>query len=448
METYHESGACLPVIGRFDVLVCGGGASGFVAAIAAARQGASTLLIERYGFLGGTATAAMMVEFGGMHDGRQPLLGGVTHEFLHRLDAYGGAPFSNQDSHAMIFDPESMIEVCRRMALESGVRLLLHTWVADAIMEDNRVVGVIVENKSGRQAVRANVVIDCTGDGDVAARVGAAFEIGRPGDGKLQPVTLEILLGNVDTTLVDYSHHRVLIPRIAAARTAGTWTIPTDQLFSWGRVRKKGAPDDPQHAFFFINGTNAIDCDGTDAESLTKAEVQTRGQVQQMLEFLRREAPGFRNCYLDRTAAQIGIRETRRITGDYVLTRDDVLSGRHFDDGVVPGCNSIDVHEVGGKTFRHEYLKPNTHYQIPYRCFLPKGIEGLLVAGRCLSADHHALGSVRVMIVTMPMGDAVGIAAALAAASGQSPRQVPPAAIRQRLRQQGTVIEDSPSSTT
>jgi glycine/D-amino acid oxidase-like deaminating enzyme len=441
MSTHHESDRDIPVTGEYDVIVCGGGPTGFVAALAAARRGAKTMLLERYGFLGGTATAAMMVEFGGMHDGRQALLGGVTHEFLHRLETYGGAHFTNAAAHAMILDPESMIAVCQAMVLESGVRLLLHTWIAGAITDGHRVVGVVVENKSGRQAIRGKVVIDCTGDGDVAARAGAAFELGRPGDGKLQPVTLELLLGNVDTTRTGYDHHKVLIPRIAAARQAGTWTIPTDQLFSWGRVRKRGAPDDPRHGFFFINGTNAIDCDGTDAESLSAAEIQTRGQVDPMLDFLRAHAPGFEHCYLDRAAAQIGIRETRRITGDYTLSRDDVLSARHFGDGVVPGCNSIDVHEVSGKAFAHEYLRGGTHYQIPFRCFLPKGLDGLLVAGRCLSADHHALGSVRVMIVTMPMGDAVGTAAALAASRGLTPRQVPVADVQAALRAQGTVLE-------
>lgn len=441
MSTHYESGRDIPVTGEYDVIVCGGGPTGFVAAIAAARRGAKTLLIERYGFLGGTATAAMMVEFGGMHDGRQALLGGVTHEFLHRLDAYGGAHFTNAAAHAMIFDPESMVAVCQAMVLESGGGLLLHTWIAGALTEGSRVVGVVVENKSGRQAIRGKVVIDCTGDGDVAAHAGAAFELGRPGDGKLQPVTLELLLGNVDTTRTGYDHHKVLIPRIAAARQAGKWSIPTDQLFSWGRVRKRGAPDAPQQAFFFINGTNAVGCDGTDAESLTAAEVQTRSQIDPMLEFLRANAPGFEHCYLDRAAAQIGIRETRRITGDYTLTREDVLSARHFDDGVVPGCNSIDVHEVSGKAFAHEYLKQGTHYQIPYRCFLPKGLDGLLVAGRCLSADHHALGSVRVMIVTMPMGDAVGTAAALAASRDLTPRQAPVTEVQGALRAQGTVLE-------
>ncbi|MBN2712409.1 MAG: FAD-dependent oxidoreductase, partial [Planctomycetes bacterium] len=214
-------------------------------------------------------------------------------------------------------------------------------------------------------------------------------------------------------TRVQYHHHK-LIPAITAARKAGKLSIQSDQLFSWGRVKKRGAPDDPQRAYYFVNGTNFIGCNGADARSLSRGECETRSQVNQLIDFLKQNAPGFEACFLDRTAMQIGVRETRRIIGDYILTRDDVLQAKHFADGVVNAHNSIDVHDINGKPFKHEFLNKGTYYQIPYRCFLPEGLEGILVAGRCLSADHHALGSARVMIVTMPMGEAVGLAAAMA----------------------------------
>lgn len=449
MKLHYECGRNIPVYGSYDVVVCGGGATGFVAAIASARRGAKTLLIERYGFLGGTATASMMLEFGPMHDGRQQLVGGITHEFLHRLESYGGAYFTNTTTHAMVFNPESMIAVCQAMVEEAGVEMLLHAWLAGAIVDDGRVVGVIAESKSGRQAVLAKTVIDCTGDGDIAARAGATWEMGRPGDHKVQPVSMEILVGDVDATKVAASlvHNDFirrmceLNPKIAEAKARGEWTIPTEQLFSWGRVLKRGLKDDPHRSFFFVNGTNAVDVDATDARSLTAAELQTRREVEEMLTFLKRNAPGFENCYLDRVAVQLGVRETRRITGDAMLTRDDVITGRHFPDGVVPSCMSIDVHDVSGKAFSHERVRENSHYQIPYGCFLPKGLEGLLVAGRCISADHWALGSARVMIVTMPMGEAVGVAAALASGRGVTPRAVPVEDIRRLIREGGTVLE-------
>jgi len=441
MEKIREVAREVPVSGNYDVIVCGGGPAGFIVAIAAARAGARTLLIERYGFLGGTATAAMMVEFGSIYDGRQVIVGGIAHEFMHRLAETGGVNArAMEPTHSMIFDPECMISVSQEMVLASGAELLLHALVVGPLVEDGIVRGVIVESKSGREALRGRVMIDATGDGDVAARAGAKFALGREGDGRMQPVTLEVILGNVDVTRIPCTA-RDLMPAIAAARARGEWPIPTERIFSWGRVRKRGAPDNLQSAFFFINGTNCLDVDGTSARSLTRAEIETRRQVDALVVFLRRHAPGFENCYVDRVAAQVGVRETRRILGDYTLTREDVLAARHFPDGVVPACNSIDVHDEEGRDFAHEYLKGGTHYQIPYRCFLPAGLEGLLVSGRCISADRAALGSARVMVVCMPMGEACGVAAALAAARNCTPREVPAAEIRTRLRQGGTILE-------
>jgi len=439
MRSHLERAREIPAYGEYDVVVCGGGSTGFIAAIAAARRGAKTLLIERYGFLGGTATAGLMVEFGSMFDGEKRLLGGATHEFLHRLESYGGAYFNNKRNHSMVFDPESMIAVCQAMVEESGAELLLHAWLAGAIVEDGKVAGVVVECKSGRMAVFGKVVIDCTGDGDVAASAGAPWAKGRAGDGKTQPATIEMILGNVDASRMGRLHE--LIPKIKEAKAQGRWKIPTEQLFSWGRVMKKGAPNRPESSCVFINGTNATGIDGTDARSLTEAELLTRRQVPELLAFLRDYAPGFENCHLDRVAAQIGVRETRRIEGDYVLTREDVLAGRRFEDGVVPACNSIDVHDVSGKVFEHEFVGSGRHYQIPYRCLLPKRVEGLLVAGRCLSADHWALGSARVMIITMPMGEAAGAAAAFAAREGVPPRKLDVAEIQEELRKGGTILE-------
>lgn len=445
METYVESGRVIPVYGCFDVIVCGGGPTGFMAAVASARAGARTLLIERYGFLGGTATAALMVEFGGAHDGSRIIIDDTTREFLDRMVAYGGADFRNGKDYSMRFDPETMIYVCQEMLLESGATLLLHSSVVSPLQEGNRVTGVIVENKSGRQAIYASVIIDCTGDADVAARAGADTVYGRTGDGRAQPVSLEFLLGNVDTTRVTYSD-KDLVPAIREARENGTLTIQSDQFFSWGIIRKRHAPEIPEHGWMFINATNILDVNGINADDLTTAEIELRRQIDPLVTFLRSTAPGFETCYVDRVAAQVGIRETRRIIGDYILTRDDVLSARHFADGIVPASNSIDVHDIDGKLFKHEFLQSGTHYQIPYRCFLPQHIEGLLVAGRTISCDHNALGSVRVMIICLPMGLAVGTAAAIATKHNITPRLINPADLREALKRQGAVLESVATS--
>ncbi len=440
MDTIAEAAREIPVAGAYDVIVCGGGPAGFVAALAARRAGARTLLIERYGFLGGTGTAGLMVEFGSIHDGARVIVGGITHRFLHRLAEFGGAPMRDADSHRMIFDPESMMAVCQDMVTESGADLLLHTLVVDAVRDGGRVRGVVVESKSGRQALLGEVVIDATGDGDVAARAGAEFHLGRPGDGKMQPVTLVIVLGNVDTTRFSRRDVSSLPELIRQARRDGEWTIPTERLFSAGRIVKRGAPDTPEQALFFINGTNVLDVDGTDVRDLTRAEVESRRQVDVLVGFLRKRVPGFENCYLHRTAAQAGIRETRRVKCDYTLTAREVLAGTHFADGVVPSHQDIDVHEVTGKCFEHQYLRRGTHYEIPYRCFLPVGLEGLLVSGRCISVDHEALGSVRRMVTCMPMGEACGSAAGLAVAGGCSLRDVPVGQLRRDLADEGTAI--------
>jgi hypothetical protein len=440
MDRYQEAAREIPVIGRYDVVVCGGGPAGFVAAIAAARAGARALLVERYGFLGGTATAALMVEFGSIFDGARVIVGGITHEFLHRLMAWGGTVVRDGDSHHMTFDPESMVAVCQQMTREAGVEFLLHAVVTGAIVEGGAVRGALLESKSGRGAVFGKVLVDATGDGDLAARAGAGFALGREGDRRLQPVTLEVLLGNVDATRVPASHHEVTTA-IAEAAARGEWTIPTERIFSWRRVVKRGAPEDPRATGFFVNATNVLDVDGTDARDLTRAELESRAQVDGLVSFLRRRVRGFERCHLDRTGAQVGVRETRRIAGDYTLTSEDVLAARHFPDGVVPACNSIDVHDVGGRDFEHQFLKKGSHYQIPYRCFLPRGLEGVLVAGRCLSADHRALGSARVMVVCMPMGEACGTAAALCAARSLPPRGAPVEELRAALRNGGTVLE-------
>jgi len=436
-EYFLEKERKVPVKGKYDVIVCGGGPSGFISAIASARAGAKTLLIERYGFLGGTATAGMIVDFGSIYDGNQVIVGGITHEFLHMLEKFGGAWMRDEKTHSMVFDPESMIMVSQEMVLESGCTILFHTWICEPIVENGVVKGVITENKSGRQAFLGKVIIETTGDGDIAARAGAQFEFGHGSKDILQPVTLEVIVGNVDVTKISLDAFKKIKTWIAEAKQNNEWIIPTERFFSWGRVIKRGEPANPKSSFFFFNATNVLNINGCDVEDLTRAEIESRRQVDCLIRFLRKYVPGFENCYPDRTAAQVGIRETRRIIGDYILKREDVLSGRHFDDGVVPSCNSIDVHDPEGKDFKHEFLNPDAHYEIPYRCFLPKGLDGILTGGRCISADYRALGSTRVMVVCMPIGEAIGIAASIAVKENCTPREIPVQELRSILRNAG-----------
>lgn len=435
MKFFREDARKIPILGSYDVIVCGGGASGFPAAAAAARNGARVLLIERYGFLGGTATAAMMVQFGSSSDGVRLLSGGFVVEFLKKM-SQSGSVLDDPKTFSMTFSPDHMILVVQEMLLEAGAELLFHTQVVDVVMDGNNVTGIIVENKSGRGVYHAKIFIDATGDGDLAARSGAGFDIGRSEDGKMQPVSLEILVGGVDSTRVD------LQGKLSDAINNASdqeWPIPTKRIFSWAEVPKAGT--DPEHRCYFINATNVLDVDGTDAQDLTRAEIESRRQVGPLIDFLRNHAAGFENCHLERTACQVGIRETRRIQGKYTLTADDVLSARHFSDGIVPAHNNIDVHDVDGLDFEHYHLEQGTHYQIPYRSLLPAKIQGLIVAGRAISADHRALGSTRVMCVSMPIGEAAGIAAALSLKCRTLPSYLDPAKIRRKMKSNGYVIE-------
>jgi FAD-dependent oxidoreductase family protein len=438
MKKICENEKQIPVLGEFDVIVCGGGASGFPAAIAAAQEEVNVLLVEHYGFLGGTATAAMMVEFGSSTNGKRLLSGGVVVNFLRKMAASEGS-LADIETLSMTFNPEYMILLVQELLIEAGVELLLHTHVCDVIMEGNTVNGIIVENKSGRGAYLAKTIIDATGDGDVAVQAGAGFDIGRPQDGKMQPISLEIMVGGVDSTKVQLDDK--LLSAIKEA-SVDDWPIPTERVFSWGEVPKPGAPADQKNTSYFINATNVIGIDGTNAEDLTRAEIESRRQVNPLVKFLKNHAIGFEKCYLERVACQVGIRETRRIKGKYCLTADDVLQARHFPDGIVPAYNNIDVHDVDGLDFEHYFLKPGTHYQIPYRSLLPETTEGLIMAGRAISIDHRALGSARVMCITMPIGEAAGIAAALCVKDSCLPSQLPAEKIRKRMKAIGYVIDE------
>ena len=441
MQIYNESSRDLPIKGEYDVIVAGGGPTGVMAAIAAARKGCNTILLERYGFLGGTGTAALMVQFGSYKDGTNPIVGGVTSEFLDNMLEYGGAIERRKGYRDLTYDVESMISICQDMVLEAGVHLQLHTLIVEPIYEGKDVKGVIIETKSGREAILGKVVIDCTGDADLVTRAGGTFDFGRENDGRVQPASLEVILGGVDSTRIPDSVWDV-VPAVEQGIKDGEWPIPTDRIFSWGIVEKRGAEKDPKKSYFLINATNALDIDGTNVESLTKGEIETRKQVDPLINFLRKRVSGFEKCYLDRAASQIGIRETRRIHGEYTLTAEDVLSAKHFEDGLVAAHNSIDVHDIDGKNFLHDYLEAGMHYEIPYRCFLPKDLNGILVAGRTISCDHRALGSCRVMIICMPMGDAVGRAAAMAVKSNCSLKEIDIQELKNEIRKDGCPLSE------
>ncbi|MDQ7820754.1 MAG: FAD-dependent oxidoreductase [Armatimonadota bacterium] len=449
----------------YDVVVIGGGPAGTVAAVAAARNGANVALIERYGVLGGSLTAALVAPMMGFHAGDLQVVRGIPQEIVDRLVALGASPGHVPDPIDFCytvtpFDYEGLKRVLLEMVVGSGVDLWLHAVLVDAQAQGGRIRQARVWHKGGTDVLEAAVWVDASGDGDLSAAAGAPFEVGRPQDGRPQPMTLMLVLGGVDWEAVmahlaghdeDLQHgqgvHERIDPRwlrslrvrgfagfrglVAQARERGEWNIPRDRLLVFEGVRPGEA---------VVNTTRVVDRIAVRGRDLMAAEVEGRAQAIQVVEFLRRRIPGFAGAYLQQTPAQIGVRESRRVLGDYVLTAEDILSGRKFADAVACGGYPIDLHDPASLRLVAKRLPPGDYYSIPYRCLLPRNLDNALTAGRCISATHEAFAAFRVSAIAMAVGQAAGMAAALAAAAGIPPRRVDPAALRRALQEQGAFL--------
>ena len=431
----------------YDVVAVGGGSAGICAAIAAARQGARTLLIENTGWLGGIGATAAMVEFGPIVRGGLRVVGGIPYELMQRMRRFGGAELRDE-TEDLCFAPESFAHVALAMCEEAGVELLLHTRFIDSVVENGRLSGVLVDNKEGMRLIRSKIWIDCTGDGDVFFRAGLPYKIGREIDGRTQPMTLVFFVNNVN-----YAHFLDEVARetggdpdpyftrlVSKARADRKFHIPIVRPGSTGPVPRCGRPYDLSCCEVFVNGTNVVGKCGVNARDLTEAECVTRRQMMEMYDFLKTYAPGFENCYISHVPCEIGVRETRRLEGVYILTADDLASGRRFDDVISVGFNMIDIHQVAGEDFDLTHFADGHYYSVPYRCLLPKELGNLLVAGRCISVTHEALGAVRVMVNTMPIAEAAGTAAAIAARTGCAVQKVPVGELQDTLRRSGAVL--------
>jgi len=443
----------IPVARDVDVLVVGGGIAGVMAALASGRTGARTLLVERFGSLGGTGTAAMMNLFYVPYAATS----GPVRELFDRLIAAGGAI----PGEFVVYDPELYKVTALDMLAEAGVEVLLHTLVSDAIMQGSALHGIVIENKSGRQALLSRVTIDASGDGDVAARAGAPYIKGREADGKMRPMTLIFRMGGVDVprlveyvrahphdfspdplqTMLDVDHQMIRIfgffNMVELAKARGElW--PECYYFRVESVL-------PQRGILTVNATRAYGLDGTDAGDLSRAEIETRHQMLQLAAFARKDIPGFEQSFILDSAATIGVRETRRIRGEYVMTEDDIIAGRRYDDVVAVDANQQNPRQQGGHPPDGKEGGPQDReareliarlfvYEIPYRSLLPQDVDGLLVAGRCISVDHHADVYTRNQGSAMATGVGAGVAAALAARAGVPPRRVDVRAVQARLR--------------
>jgi hypothetical protein len=442
-----------------DVLVLGGGPAGLGAALGAAQAGARVVLAERYGFLGGNATAALVMPLMSFHTSRpvpeqkgattllptdhgpgEPIVAGVLRLLLERLvDAGGAIPPSLATGYVVPFDPEWFKLVALQLLDDAGVEFLFHSFASGTLGSNGTVEGAVLETKSGPLAIRARVTIDCTGDGDAAVAAGAPFEVGRA-DGLVQPMTLMFrVVGFQRAAFEAYvaQHPKQwrgvhgLWDLVREAAAAGELQLPREDILFFAT---------PHEQEVSVNSTRVTRVLGTEVWDLSYAEWASRRQMRQIAEFLRRYVPGFDKSYVAQSGVQVGVRETRRVLGDYQLTADDVLTARKFDDAVARGAYPIDIHNPKGSGTLLRRLPPGEAYDIPLRCLLPRSVEGLLVAGRCISGTHEAHSSYRVMPIVMATGQAAGVCAALAARCGVSPRRVRVDSVQRELARQGASL--------
>ena len=421
---------------RFDVVVIGSGSAGSSAAITAGRLGARTLLVDRLAFMGGTSTAVLDTFYAFYTPGERPqrVVGGLGWEVVGRLTADGLA-FERANTYGagtgVTYDMEALKVLWERLAEDAGVDLLLHTWATGVRVDgDGHLRAIRLWNKGGERWVEAPVFIDASGDADVAAMAGVPHD--SPKDGQtVQSLSTLFKLANVDIDRARAVPKQDLWARMAEAAGSGEYALPRVEG-SWHRT--------PHEGVALIHMTRIPNVDATDPEQLTRAEIDGRRQVQEYHRFLRDRVPGFERSVLVATSPSIGVRESRRVHGDYRLTRDDVLGGRRFADEIALCGAPIEDHHAGGDT-DWQYVGAAGVYGIPYRSLVPLDVEGLLVAGRCFSATHDAHASARSMATCMAMGEAAGTAAVLAAAGGLTPRAVPVETLRERLAAAGVLLE-------
>jgi len=424
MKYIIENERKIPVVREVDVLVLGGGPAGIGAAVAAAREGAITMLAEQTGDVGGIATTGLMSHWTGKTEG------GLYEEILSRSAELTG-------EGRQIINPERLKTIFLRMLTEAGVHLRLYSFASDVIMNDQVIQGVVLESKSGREAVLAKIVIDATGDGDIAAKAGAPYFKGRESDGLMQPATIMFKVAGVD-------EERAVFP----GGFEETFSLPDGDLQELG---KKHLPGPAGHVLLYrttlpgvvtCNMTNCTGVDGTNVEDLTKATLVCREQMDDIVAFLKRYVPGFENCYIISSASLMGIRETRHFKGEETITEQDILEARVFDNWVVTKANfNFDVHNLTGngldETGCQKHFPQINGYTIPYGCFVPLKIDNLYLAGRNISGTHMAHSNYRVMPICVNMGQAAGIAASMCAASEVVPRFLEVKKVQNRLMELG-----------
>ena len=445
IKTITEPSRQIPVLLEADVVVVGGGTTGPIAAIAAARRGRKVVLIERFGSLGGILTLGLNTKPSGAIVGGIPLeiwnharaLGGAGEDYM-ALTKTGGVKIASPS------DPEVMKMLLTRLCVEAGVTILFETFVSNPVVEDGAVTGVVIENKSGRQFVGARVLIDCSADADMAAKAGAPFIMGSgDADPKMQPVSMYFMMKNVDLArLADWARTcddvpARAIPPAEQGLDYGLWLTGFNgmlrqfQADTGIKLQRENITLKTTDGQMYVNATRVLGVNVFSPEEFTGAILECYRQIQGVARFLKERVPGFEEARLGQVSPILGVRETRHILGEYVLTGHDTIAGTRFDDSIAADASALDIHEPKGGDVDFRGLPP---YEIPYRSLVPQRVERLLVAGRCISADHDAHARSRNMPACMSTGQAAGVAAAIAIEEGVAVRDVPIASLQAALR--------------
>lgn len=440
----------------YDVIVAGGGPSGAIAAIAASRQGAKVLLIEKNGYLGGMNTAAMVCPLMTFHAGEKQIVKGIAEEIVQELISMNASLGHICDPLGVVstitpIEPEVLKFVYFKiLEKEENIEVLLHSVISAADCENGAVKSITVINKSGQSKFSAKTFIDATGDGDVAKFCKADYDEGRPGDGLSQPMTLMFKLGNVNFDkiydYIDKNPEQFILNKdcdyrkylavsgffnlVKQAKEKGDLNLSRDRVLFFQGINQ---------GEIFVNMSRILKYKGTDTEDLTKSEMEAHKQITDIICFMKKYLPGFEETFLIQSASVTGVRESRRFQGNYTLTIDDVLGGKVHKDSVAVCAFPIDIHDPSGGNLNWVKQSVENCYDIPFRTMTPKKLKNLLVTGRCISATHEAMASSRITATAMALGEAAGIAAAIEAKNKMNFHEMDISLLQEKIKSSGGI---------